>query len=151
MRQARKMSMMKSAECPWGKRILSSGPGLSEAASSCSNVQFLPVARSCKAIWLAKASAISRQRSNNICQLTTGAIAWEQAGMIRAVLLLLLALAGCVTPRQQASACRPFEFEKDTFAFPNELVWVYEYDSHGKWTTHDRDPPPTYWQHCFVL
>jgi len=29
---------------------------------------------------------------------------------------------------------RGFEFQRDTFAFPNELVWVYEYDANGKWT-----------------
>jgi hypothetical protein len=65
--------------------------------------------------------------------------------------MLLLALCGCANvPRGQVST-RPFDFQKDTFAFANELKWVYEYDARGKWTTHDRIPRPEYWQHCFVL
>src|ERR1043166_781856 len=61
-------------------------------------------------------------------------------------------LSGCATTRQQPSAhLRAFDFHKDTFSFPNELVWVYQYDTNGHWTTHNRDPKPTYAQHCFVL
>src|SRR5439155_4269723 len=46
---------------------------------------------------------------------------------------------------------RPFNFQTDTFAFPNELTWTYEYDAQGKWTTHTRKPKPGYSQHCFVI
>jgi hypothetical protein len=44
-----------------------------------------------------------------------------------------------------------FEFEKNTFAYANELVWEYRYDSKGNWTTERRVPKPNYWQHCFVV
>ncbi len=45
-----------------------------------------------------------------------------------------------------------FVFERDTFAFPNELVWAYRFDLvSGKPTMYRRDPPPTYAHHCFVL
>ncbi|MGD1086270.1 MAG: hypothetical protein ABSA47_16160 [Verrucomicrobiota bacterium] len=50
------------------------------------------------------------------------------------------------------AAARPFVFEQDTFAFPNELVWAYQFDpATGKTTSCRRDPPPTYALHCFVL
>jgi hypothetical protein len=58
-------------------------------------------------------------------------------------------LAGCVGPRQELA--RNFDFQKDTFSFSNELVWIYQYDEKGKWTTSRREPKPTYYQHCFVL
>jgi hypothetical protein len=64
--------------------------------------------------------------------------------------LLLAILNGCATP-PQATERRIFDFYSDTFAYPNELVWVYEYDANGKWTTREREPKPTYAQHCFVL
>src|SRR3954470_23727118 len=65
--------------------------------------------------------------------------------------LTLLVLSGCATPQRAQIAPRHFDFQKDTFSFENGLVWVYEYDAKGKWTTHDRVPRPEYWQHCFVL
>ena len=46
---------------------------------------------------------------------------------------------------------RPFDFQRDTFSFPNELLWVYEYDANGKWTTRPRVPKPEYWQHCMLM
>jgi hypothetical protein len=47
---------------------------------------------------------------------------------------------------------RQFSFERDTFAFANELVWVYRFDPHtGRATAHRREPPPTYAHRCFVL
>jgi hypothetical protein len=69
----------------------------------------------------------------------------------RLIALCLLLLSGCATAYRPAIASKPFDFQKDTFAFPNELAWVYEYDANGKWTTRPRIPKPTYWQHCFVL
>lgn len=46
---------------------------------------------------------------------------------------------------------RPFDFEKDTFAYANGLLWEYSYDAQGHWQTHKREPKPTYYQHCFVV
>src|SRR5262245_50354342 len=63
-----------------------------------------------------------------------------------------LLITGCSGPRASSSTyVRPFDFYTDTFAFPNELVWVYEYDSEGNWTTRKREPKPDYYQHCFVI
>jgi hypothetical protein len=65
---------------------------------------------------------------------------------------LLLAAGGCASsdPADAASR-RPFNFKTDTFAFPNELVWEYGYDEHGKWSSHPREPAPEYSHHCFVV
>src|SRR3954463_2266181 len=69
-----------------------------------------------------------------------------------AMLLLLALLGGCASsPRLHTASNRRFDFETDTFAFPNELTWVYEYNAEGKWTTHTRKPKPDYSQHCFVI
>ena len=47
---------------------------------------------------------------------------------------------------------RRFCFERDTFAFPHELVWKYHFDPlTGAMTTYKTDPPPTYYHRCFVL
>ncbi|MGZ4961882.1 MAG: hypothetical protein ACXWKG_11140 [Limisphaerales bacterium] len=47
---------------------------------------------------------------------------------------------------------RAFEFERDTFAFPNELVWEYRIDPVTRKTTvRKNDPPPSYTLHCFVV
>ena len=47
---------------------------------------------------------------------------------------------------------RAFEFDRDTFAFPNELVWEYRIDPITRKTTFFKnDPPPTYAHHCFVV
>ena len=50
-------------------------------------------------------------------------------------------------------AVRPrFEFERDTFAFPNELVWEYHFDeATGATASRRRVPPPEYALRCFVL
>jgi hypothetical protein len=49
------------------------------------------------------------------------------------------------------SACS-FQFERDTFAFANELVWEYRCDpATGKTTTFRNEPPPTYAHRCFVM
>jgi hypothetical protein len=42
-------------------------------------------------------------------------------------------------------------FQRDTFAFPNELTWQYRFDADGKMSTSRNDPPPTYAHRCFVL
>jgi hypothetical protein len=47
---------------------------------------------------------------------------------------------------------RSFQFERDTIAFPHELVWQYHFDPvTGAMTTFDTDPPPTYYHRCFVM
>src|SRR5208283_797373 len=49
-------------------------------------------------------------------------------------------------------AVRAFRFERDTFAFPHELVWKYHFDPvTGAMTTYKADPPPTYYHRCFVM
>jgi hypothetical protein len=47
---------------------------------------------------------------------------------------------------------RTFQFERDTFAFPNELVWEYRLDpSTGTMNTFRNVPRPNYAHRCFVL
>jgi len=72
---------------------------------------------------------------------------------IGACLPLLLAaalLSGCAARRTFVGA-RPFDFQKDTFAYANELVWEYHFDANGKWVHHRREPEPDYTHHCFVV
>ncbi|MDB6017544.1 MAG: hypothetical protein JWR19_2033 [Pedosphaera sp.] len=65
---------------------------------------------------------------------------------------LTLLLCGCQTSRRVATSDRrPFDFQHDTFAYANELVWEYHYDEHGKWVSHARHPAPDYSHHCFVV
>lgn len=47
---------------------------------------------------------------------------------------------------------RRFTFERDTFAFPNEVYWAYRVDpATGGVQRYGCDPRPTYAHHCFVL
>jgi hypothetical protein len=47
---------------------------------------------------------------------------------------------------------RRFEFARDTFAFANELLWNYQFDSAtGKTVFRRREPKPAYTHRCFVL
>ena len=47
---------------------------------------------------------------------------------------------------------RRFDFERDTFAFSNELVWEYHFDpASGQTRAVRRRPPPRYALRCFVL
>ncbi|MBL9136247.1 MAG: hypothetical protein JNK85_10280 [Verrucomicrobiales bacterium] len=47
---------------------------------------------------------------------------------------------------------RRFEFDRDTVAFPNELVWRYEFDPSTQVRRISRqDPAPTYAHRCFIL
>jgi len=69
-------------------------------------------------------------------------------------LLLLAALlqSGCATSRRaEPVSSRPFDFQRDTFAYSNQLTWVYGYDAQGKWTSRRREPKPDYTLHCFVV
>ena len=65
---------------------------------------------------------------------------------------LFLVLCGCAASREGAPGnSRRFEFQKDTFAYPNELVWEYYFDARGKWSYRRREPKSTYSHHCFVV
>jgi len=45
-----------------------------------------------------------------------------------------------------------FQFERDTLAFANELVWAYRLEPGAStMTTFRSDPPPTYAHRCFVM
>jgi hypothetical protein len=68
-------------------------------------------------------------------------------------LLLLIWLTGCATPRNHSPALdRGFQFQTDTLAYPNELVWEYTPDpATGKMVTRKREPPPTYALRCFAV
>jgi len=47
---------------------------------------------------------------------------------------------------------RRFEFARDSFAFANELLWEYKFNSAtGKTTFRKREPKPDYALRCFVL
>lgn len=50
-----------------------------------------------------------------------------------------------------AERSRRFVFERDSFAFANELVWEYRFDQAGRMTTVAREPKPDYTLRCFVL
>jgi hypothetical protein len=51
-----------------------------------------------------------------------------------------------------AAATAPFDFERDTLAFRNELVWEYRVDERtGRMTTCRTEPPPTFALRCFVM
>lgn len=69
------------------------------------------------------------------------------------LLCLLSLLCGCASPASlhTPSSARRFEFQNDTFAFANELVWEYGYDASGHWISHRRSPKPTYSLHCLVV
>jgi hypothetical protein len=51
-----------------------------------------------------------------------------------------------------ANSVRVFQFERDTFAYPHELVWKYHFDPvTGAMTVSNSEPPPTYYHRCFVM
>jgi len=51
-----------------------------------------------------------------------------------------------------AAPPRRFDFDRDTFAFANELVWEYQFDATSrKMITRPCNPPHTYTHRCFVL
>jgi hypothetical protein len=64
--------------------------------------------------------------------------------------LLLALLCGCATQKPFVGP-RPFDFQKDTFSYANELVWEYHFDANGKWVHQKREPEPDYTHHCFVV
>jgi hypothetical protein len=64
-----------------------------------------------------------------------------------------LAVPNAASPPEAASGRpRRFDFERDSFAFANELIWEYRIDTAtGKTTFSRRDPKPAYALRCFVL
>jgi len=64
---------------------------------------------------------------------------------------LVLVLAGCASPQSRSAGSRPFDFDRDTFSYANELVWEYYFDENGKWTHRERLPKPDYTHRCFVV
>jgi hypothetical protein len=51
-----------------------------------------------------------------------------------------------------ASTGRTFDFYADTFSYPNELVWEYQFDPRTRnVSTRKNKPPPSYAHHCFVV
>src|SRR5436190_3284427 len=76
---------------------------------------------------------------------------WECVGWCSLLLLACAPFCGCATAPAARAHQRAFDFSKDTFGFANELLWIYEYDATGKWTTRPRVPKPEYWQHCMIM
>jgi hypothetical protein len=73
-----------------------------------------------------------------------------RAGIPSALLLALL--FGCAEVHfAQTAFERPFRFEEDSFAFANELVWSYAYDTEGTWRATGRARDASYTHRCFVL
>jgi len=66
---------------------------------------------------------------------------------------LALVLCGCAGSRaREASFARPFVFGEDTFAYRNDLVWVYYRDpGTGEFCHTNRVPKPDYTHHCFPV
>ena len=73
-----------------------------------------------------------------------------QMGSFGILAMALLLLCGCAC-RQPFVGSRPFDFQTDSFAYANELVWEYHFDDNGKWVHHRREPPADYTRHCFVV
>jgi hypothetical protein len=66
--------------------------------------------------------------------------------------LLLALLLGCAEVGfSKAVFERPFRFERDSFAFANELVWSYDFDAEGTWRATGRASDAEYTHRCFVL
>jgi hypothetical protein len=70
---------------------------------------------------------------------------------IPAALLLSLVCSCAQLGSAPPSFDRPFRFASDSFAFANELIWSYDFDSDGTWRASSRSPRPTYTHRCFVL
>ncbi|HRT57818.1 MAG TPA: hypothetical protein P5038_14420 [Candidatus Paceibacterota bacterium] len=78
----------------------------------------------------------------------------RDGGLWSLLAALAVFLSGCAAPRATGPAVtapRPFQFERDTFAFANELVWEYFYDQEGNWTTQKQSPKPSWSHRCFPM
>lgn len=68
------------------------------------------------------------------------------------VAVLALACTGCVSNGSGAAPPRPFDFQRDTFNYTNELVWAYDINPETKEQSwHLRNKSPEYSHHCFVM
>jgi hypothetical protein len=65
---------------------------------------------------------------------------------------LISLLVGCATPESSRPAGRRFDFARDTFAYPNNNRWIYEFgpDS-GTTITHRREGHIEHTQRCTVM
>ena len=72
------------------------------------------------------------------------------AGMFLTLLLLLV--TGCANTSAQHRT-GAFDFNKDTFAYPNELLWEYAFDTNGQWKSHapEKRKQKQYALRCFVV
>ncbi|GEM_PF-147652 len=97
----------------------------------------------------------SRHCTNRLSRLGAFLSSFLTIRVFRILLFSLAALlSGCTTPPvapPPISARQPFNFQRDTFAYANQLVWDYYYDDHGKWVSKPHDPKPDYTHHCFVV
>ncbi len=60
--------------------------------------------------------------------------------------------SSCVIRHAANRPPRRFEFDRDSFAFANELHWEYRFDPlTGRRTFRQREPKPAYAHRCFVL
>lgn len=65
---------------------------------------------------------------------------------------MLVFATGCASTSKRPASDRRFVFERDSFAYGNELLWEYEPDpATGKMKTRPRDPRPDYHHYCFVM
>lgn len=80
-------------------------------------------------------------------------VSWPFRLLTNALLFtLLVGLSACSSRRSvQPANSRPFAFETDTFAYANELVWIYYYDDEGEWKHSANEPKPDYTHHCYVV
>jgi len=67
-------------------------------------------------------------------------------------LFIALLVTGCASTERRQPTGRSFVFERDTFAFANELLWEYEVnEATGERTTRTREPKPDYHHYCFPM
>lgn len=83
-------------------------------------------------------------------EVRSDARAHSHIGLFGILAATFLLFAGCAS-RQPYVGTRPFDFETDSFAYANQLVWEYHFDENGKWVHHHREPPADYTRHCFVV
>jgi hypothetical protein len=68
------------------------------------------------------------------------------------ILILVLLFTGCASTKKREPVDRRFVFERDTFAFANELLWEYAFDEEtGERTTVPREPRPEFHHYCFPM
>lgn len=66
--------------------------------------------------------------------------------------VLLLACGGCASSSSGLASNLTFDFQRDTFAYTNELVWAYNINPETKEQSwHLRSKSPEYSHHCFVM